>query len=300
MNAQFGNSITNMCGPDFLILYGAVIAVTLFVCWWLARSCDRTGELPQLPFAEAPDPYEIAYLRGGENEVTRLVVFDLIQCGCLEVVEEPKKWWQSKAEPQLAQVPNHPDWGHLSPIQREAFDSFASPRKASEIFAEVAIPSRIQRYCHVYEERLQSEQLSCPAEVKSAALGFGLIGVAIVLGLGGYKLVAALGQGHFNVLFLLLMGLVASAILIWVCKPPRLSKRGKEYVAGLEQAFSGLKESGTIVSLSASTHDPALLLSVGLFGVGVLAGTPFGYYEEMFHKGAAGNSFVGGCGGGCR
>ena len=32
------NSIANMYGPDFLLLYGVVIAVTLGVCYWLLRN----------------------------------------------------------------------------------------------------------------------------------------------------------------------------------------------------------------------------------------------------------------------
>ena len=54
------------------------------------RGRDRTANLPPLPIPADPDPCEIAYLRGGENEATRLIVFDLIQRGCLGVLVEDR------------------------------------------------------------------------------------------------------------------------------------------------------------------------------------------------------------------
>ena len=43
-----------------------------------------------MPIPTKPDPYEIAFLRGGENEVTRLLAFDLINRGYLRVAEKGK------------------------------------------------------------------------------------------------------------------------------------------------------------------------------------------------------------------
>ena len=77
MDSLMHNPIAEMYGPHFLILYGCVIGVTLLGCWWGVRSRDRTGDLLALPLPKEPDPYEIAYLRGTENEVTRLGVKEL-------------------------------------------------------------------------------------------------------------------------------------------------------------------------------------------------------------------------------
>ena len=53
----------------------------------LRRAMDRTGNLDVPPVPESPDPYRIAYLRGGENEVLRLMLFDLVRRGHLEMTE---------------------------------------------------------------------------------------------------------------------------------------------------------------------------------------------------------------------
>jgi uncharacterized protein (TIGR04222 family) len=79
------NPLAEMYGPDFLRLYGVVIAITLGVCWLMVSVADKTKSL-SLPLIPAnPNPYEIAYLQGGENQVAQLTVFNLIERGLLQV-----------------------------------------------------------------------------------------------------------------------------------------------------------------------------------------------------------------------
>src|SRR5688572_33475134 len=79
------NPVANMYGPHFLLLYLTVILAVMVGCRWAARRSDSTsGELPP-PIPVNPDPYEIAYLRGGPNEVARLVVFDLVRLGYVKL-----------------------------------------------------------------------------------------------------------------------------------------------------------------------------------------------------------------------
>ena len=240
--------IADMYGPDFLILYGCVIAVTLLGCLWVVRSRDRTKDLPPLRTAKAPDPYEIAYLRGGENELTRLVIFGLIQRGYLEVIEEKENWWQglktrigaNMPKQRLAQSASHPERRYLSPVGREVFDNFSTSREASEIFGDLALPDRIKRYCHVFDERAEREQLLYPGELIQATWVVGLTGALIILGMGGYKLLAALATGHTNVAGLILMGSSGLLCLGYFLQPPRLSLRGQRYLEQLKHDFEYL------------------------------------------------------------
>src|SRR5438067_4383703 len=75
------DAIATMPGPQFLVLYACVIALTLFVCRLLLRRADSTAALPPALVPSEPDPYEIAYLRGGEKELTRLLICELIERG---------------------------------------------------------------------------------------------------------------------------------------------------------------------------------------------------------------------------
>ena len=60
------NPITQLTGPEFLVFYAIVIAVTAAFCWWRRRNTDITASLPLPSLPQRVDPYEVAYLRGGK------------------------------------------------------------------------------------------------------------------------------------------------------------------------------------------------------------------------------------------
>lgn len=287
-------TITTMSGPDFLILYGTVVALTLAVCWWTVRRRDPTGSLPVPPVPSEPNPYEISYLRGGANELIRLLVFDLARRGYLLVTGDKDQ--------QIKRAPNHPDRHKLSAIQRCAFDWFSTPRTVKEVFEAGGLPLLIEEHSAQYRERLRCEQLLTPGETDKAARAIWLVGVLVLVGLGGYKLMAAMGQGHSNVWFLILMLGGSLLVLTTVCQPPRLSERGRTYLQRLQAAFESSKES--LQAISGQASQTALLL-VGLFGISVLSGTVYNRYTELFPRSSSGSHWFfssdgcGSCGGGC-
>ncbi len=79
MSPLIDNPVGNLPGPQFLWLYGAVIVSTLVACRWLLRRADPTRALTPLPVPPQPNAYEIAFLRAGEDEVTRAAIFALLQ-----------------------------------------------------------------------------------------------------------------------------------------------------------------------------------------------------------------------------
>ena len=88
MNWLLHNVVADMYGPYFLVFYATVIGVVIVACYRSVRAVDRTLDLglPEIP--AKLDPYEIAYLRGGENEVTRVAIASLIQRGLLQIIEK--------------------------------------------------------------------------------------------------------------------------------------------------------------------------------------------------------------------
>src|SRR5689334_16356723 len=82
------NPIADLPGPAFLALYGAAIAAAIAGVVAAIRRADPTSAFDPPEVPAHPDPYEVAYLRGGANEVIRTAVFSLVQQGSLEVVEE--------------------------------------------------------------------------------------------------------------------------------------------------------------------------------------------------------------------
>lgn len=256
------NPIAKTNGIVFLLLYGFVVAITLWLCWAIARSLDTTQSLSPPPVAKDPDPYEIAYLRNGTPEVTRLAVFNLIQRHYLYVLEEDK----------IAQLPEHPDVNSLSPLEWDIFYWFSSPRPAKEIDLS-SLAHRIEQHCTVYRQNLHIKKLlfDCP---KDAVVAFWL-GRGIIVGLGAYKIILALVRNEFSIGLLLAIAIgVALIVLQRICRTPRLSARGQKYLARLQRTFEKLN-----ISQEESNSNS---LAVAAFGLSVLSKTPYAFVEKLF------------------
>lgn len=311
------NSIADMYGPKFLLLYALVNGATLAVAWLAVRRLDWTGRLPFLPVPASPDPYEIAYLRGGETEVAQAVVFALTQRGYLRTREAERGLTVEQAD-------SPPDRGELSQLERRAFDWFSKPRRREELSDAYGLPHEIRGGCQQYEQMLKREHLLFPPEAAEKARLVRRVGTFVIVGLGGYKLLVALLKGHHNVWFLVIMCAVSLLILAGVCRvrTSRLSRRGRMYLDTLQTAFALLKDDRRRAGKAArrdtaqpaqttqtaeafGAYDPSLLLLVGAFGLGGLAGTSYESYRKQFAPayqtnldGGWGASSASSCGGG--
>ena len=273
----------------FLAFYAGVIAVTAIACYWLTRRYDPTARLPAPPVPTAPDPYEIAYLRGGLNEVARAVVFNLLRAGQLmtstsgsaRVLQRTDK--AAKAHP-----------ANLPPLEQTTFDWFTYARFPKEMFAANGLAGELQPHCAPYEDKLQREQLLRTPALSARAARVRWLGVCGVAGLGLYKLLVALAQGRSNVGFLIILGMLG-AVLVWgVARPSRLTARGRKYLANLQLAFDRLKDSlprqystnsfAAPVSNAAATANAPYLLAMGIFGVAALEGTAYADYHASFQR----------------
>lgn len=295
------NPIGNMVGPHFLLFYGCTIVMTLAVCAWWVRSGDRSADRPLAELPKTVDPYHVAYLRGGVNEVTRLAIFELIERGYIEMLET-KKGIRSGQE--LDRKEDHPSPDALSPPARTAFEWFSIARKPEEVFRNAALPRRMERPCEQLKAWAEQENLLVPAEMHRAGWMGLLTGAIVIFGLGSYKLAVALSKGLHNVGYLIVMGLVGLSILFAVARVSRLSRRGKQYLGQLQATFRRSQWGGSLSRAFAA--GPSLLFSVGLFGVAAVAATQFAPFQKMFGRGASSGGcsggywgYWGGCSGGC-
>lgn len=322
------NPIANMQGPYFLMFYGVVIGVTLIVCRFGLKP-DETGKLAIPLVPENPDPYEIAYLRGGKVEVIKVVITNLIQKGFLKLSKdgiEPT----GNSDIDLNQMDLK-----LSAIEQDVLAGFTDSKNAREI-VKFSGSSIFDQYYQEYQQNLKSEKLFYPDELQANILLFKRLGTLIIWLLGGYKLIVSLSQGHINVGFLLILGFVATTVLWNWCQIPRISHLGWKYLSRLQQTFEQLKQeistpseetgSNLLKGIFTKPHQinnsfPLFVaLLVALFGIGVLSGTPYKELEQFFkqrstvshnnhpsstshHAGGCGSSCSGGCssryGGGC-
>jgi len=291
MNPLLDNFIGSMRGPAFLLFYICIAVVTLVLCRLRRQAADPSRHAPPLPLPSDPEPHEIAYVRGGANELIRVVILDLIQRQFLRYTETPKRWFKN-AEQKIERHPDAPPPKLLTPVEREVMSVFTGPKNGQEVFESGMLTANVERHCGDYLRRMSEEQLLSPPETKQRAVRIGLAGAAVLLGLAGYKLTAAILTQHYNVGFLIVLTFVSVVVLAFLCAVPRLSARGREYVLRLQQVFEQLKQERSYYGKLGP--DPRILLLVSLFGVGMLADTPHDIYRKMFVQ-----SSSGGCGGGC-
>jgi uncharacterized protein (TIGR04222 family) len=289
------NILADLSGPHYLALYAFVIA-GVFIWAALVRSAlDPPGRDDPPPVPLRPDPYQIAYLRGGENEVTRAVLFGLVERGYLQVLPaksrmaSPTGWRISRAE-------SAPDASLLSSLEWKVVSEFDKPRRAQDVFQQ-GVPARVRGVCADYEQALRAEALLTDDSIRQSTHRVAWAASAVILGLGVFKLAAALSNGHSNVGFLLLMMVVSLCILPMIVKVPRLSRRGRAYLERLQQAYTGLRRPRAISDPSPAL-DP-LLLMVGVYGLPSLAGTTHARFAQMFPQSVSAGGGCGGATGGC-
>src|SRR5215813_12395129 len=101
------------------------------------------------------DPYEVAYLRGGSRELLKLRLFELMQKGCLIVIER-RRWYG--ADRWLAVATDIQNREELPPADQRLLEFFGHRRTAQEIF-NLAFPQELESACRRYRQELIQRQI---------------------------------------------------------------------------------------------------------------------------------------------
>jgi uncharacterized protein (TIGR04222 family) len=304
------NVIADMYGPHFLMFYGAAIVAIAVAIYTSVRRLDWTKDLGLPPLSKKVDPYEIAYLRGGENEVTRVAVASLIERGLLRIIEKPQ-FFGKKIEIDLDRKPAA---GEVSSLESRVLKWSGFPSAISKFFAPGGIPAVLREACALYHEELTEKHLLAPPEIKVLGAWLWAMGSTLLMTLGVYKFTVALANGHHNVAFLVVVGIFGLLVVaVTSFAHPRVSHLGSAYLEQLKLAYSGLQlelhpldrpgltrvtanDRGTRGGSRAAVASADCLLMVGIFGTAALANTPLADVNALFKRA---NSGTGGCGGGC-
>ena len=288
------NPIADMSGNNFIFLYIIFIGLTLLLCKWQVRQADPTRHLQSQKIPEEPDPYEIAYLRGGTEEVIKIVVLNLLQ----------REYLQENESHLIEQHPEHPDPRHLSELEHRIFDwDFQRP---GVVISQLLI-NTIQPLCAPYEARLQQQQLLYPSVGRDKVIWAFICGVCCILAVGGYKFLVAGVKGYPR--GFLLAAMIIGVFILYqgykgIIRSMQRSHAGNSYLTRMQETFAGLKDRSSAAPVPAV--DTTSLLLMGLFGSSVLAGTAYGGYMPLFDQGGVGDGGffdgkqtapVGGCGG---
>jgi uncharacterized protein (TIGR04222 family) len=298
------NPIADMFGPLFLIVYLVVIIGVILFCKMKLNMVDDTlSQNKPFPIPTSPDPYKIAYLRGGVNEVMRLAVFKLLKIGALKV--EPLEGRKDKSTAQQIKSDQTVSTGQsLNEIESAINRYYQIARKSSDMFSDINLTSSIEQFCSSYKAEFVTGDLIAPKEWGQEREKVVVPGLIIILSFGGYKLLAALNNGHENVGFLVIEAIVGSIVLFSVCKLPAITQRGKRYLSDLKHSY------GAVSAQSYNQSNDAMALELGLASVAILGmASPVAAsdetYKQLFNKAATTSSSSGGgcgssssCGGG--
>jgi uncharacterized protein (TIGR04222 family) len=274
------NPIADLSGPAFLLFYMVCAFGLVAVVALQARSASSPAQLP--PLTEAPDPAELAYLRGGGNGLLRFTIFDLVRRNVLRIVPDPK----GKNSDKLERVDSTET---LSPLERMLADFYATERPGDDVFGTATAREFATTGDRLYGDRLRARGLQRSAAQRAASARTAVIGIAFLVALSVYRLVLAMVKHHSNVVFLVVLTVVAMALVAIAAAAPRLTGAGREYLKRVRAAYV---PSGVGAAIAGAA---ALPLIFAVAGADALAGTPYSPMRTMFGRHAAGDGGCGSC-----
>lgn len=295
MDFLFDNPLANLYGPYFLVFYSFFIVSSIIAFAFAKSRLDQSERFALPPIPPNPDAFEIAYLRGGANELARTAIFSLTQKNLLKIVNEDKN---SRIEPTKIEF----DRNRLSTIEMATLSWFRYSRDVKEIFAANGLTEQLRSFSESYQAQLEMHHLLVDDDLIAKTKSWARRAFLIFGALGAYKFAAAIYNGYFNILGIIFVTIIGLAVLAWTAKTSRLTNLGKQYLERLRLAFERIKPSNHFPASNQTAFaavDP-FLLSVGVFGGAALAGTVYSDYNLAFQKAQNQSSASSGsCGSGC-
>ena len=277
-------------GPQFLGGFALFSAALILMGRYLIRMDNAKG-IP-MPDPGRLTPIEIAALRGGPTEVSRITILNLIQ----------KKVLGIEGKGALTKVIRLKDEFLTNPLEGILFNYVKTSVFPREIFRDKALMKSIHRELWpVYQTLSDARLIRGVADVFFNWLVIILIEMAVII-VGGVKLYLGITRERPSLFLVLLLAFTVYAV-VYLLKPLpcRRTALGERYLKRLLTHFHWIREACENGELP-ENMDPAFPAS--LYGVEVLAAIDqFGYLETSFtprpHVKEGRTAFKGGCGSGC-
>lgn len=268
MSGLFDNFIANMYGPHFLIFY---VIWILGIFWFVLRQLKKFSSVVFEPdlLPGKVNPYEIASLRGVDGLLSA-IVFRLLHLGLLKpdcATAGALLVQDTKAVQSHQQI--------LSTLDQKVLQHFSTPQPLLSARNYVAGP-----FFH-HLEQLQKEGLVVSEANVYWMRKAGWLGFYAILGMGLYKLIAALWTGHSNVFFLLLMIFLSGVMYFYliIChrigffgqKKIHLTNKGVHFLGALKKSLTPLQKNKSLLQETLQhKEENTLLLMMTLFGFSAL------------------------------
>jgi uncharacterized protein (TIGR04222 family) len=273
---------------EFIVFCGIVCLVIAMPYQLYFKIKDPSRHLMLPEHSDTIDPYAIAYLREGTNELIRLLIIHLTIKGFLQVDD-------LEVKPIIFSASSPPDINKLNLLEREVFNFFVlkGEQPIEKIFVDTGIPYCILGFMTDLETQFHHQNLltkeSEYSQADSVIFSGYILFVLIVI-------MQVVNSGSGTVLYFLI-GILAWIFLLGTSEPTRVNHLGRRYLAKI-QAEIPLQQSPLNIE---DGNVSAFILSIAVLGLTALENTPFIYFKDVFdttkHKDSQGS---GGCScGGC-
>jgi uncharacterized protein (TIGR04222 family) len=259
-------------GPLFLVFYLILGTLVVALLVMLRRLIDPAGTVK----VDMSDPYLIAFLRGGKDELVRVATISLVHRELLQVSDT----LVSVRSPGVAD-------GVRIPIERQLLLYFANTSEGASAFSDPGCSFAAESY----SESLQKLGLLPDDTLRTRRLQILGLALALLLGVAFIKITIALSRGHTNIGFLIVLAAMFGFAAVKITCP-RLTVRGRTILDDLRFLFGPLN---SLPSTNLSYNDVALLAAV--FGINAVPLIVFPYARTLYPKAAASSGSS--CGAGC-
>lgn len=252
-------------GPLFLAFYAAVILATLIVLayWRTARERSQAGPV------QLTDPYLIALLRGGRNEMVRVVAVSLLDRGLLEAAGSSVKTSDLGVKTRVRRE-----------VERKLLEHCLVPRPASSLEQGSGLDAELARQ----EAKLQRMGLLPDEGMRAARQWLFMMGAGVLVGVAATKIAIALSRGRTNIGFLIVLAAMGLA-LTHRALFPRMTAQGERKLDELRNLFEALSLRTAELKPGGATSELAMFAAV--FGGSLLPRGVFPWTGTLFPRPAA-------------
>ena len=249
-------------GPEFLVFY-LLFSVGVIGCVILLRRRDEGRESGKPPL---DDPYLVAYLRGGGGEAVRVAALSLLDRGLLTIKSSGSSSRFSGAENRLELTDSRAIESVKRPIEKRILEAFKTPVPISTTLEllESSAP------CLNYARNLEELGLLPGDDTRERRRMRKQIAISLLLGVAFLKILIAISRGRTNILFLIVLAIVAAYITAHISNPFRTT-RGEKFLEDVKSLFASIRLRADSLRPGGATSDLAWLASAyGLTAVPTL------------------------------
>ena len=276
-------------GPAFLALYALVSAGGLIYMWLAARGVilGPPRSASSDAYKHLRDPYLMAYLNGGYRHTLTTVVFSLYQRKIVSGAGEAQLY-ATKSKDVLAAVHNT--------LELAVLRALAIPQRLHQVRDDKHLKNVVEAYA---EPLRQAGLIADDGEYRRRLPAFILVG-AVLFALAAIKIVIALGRGHSNVAFLVILAVIA-LLSTWGIFYGRRTSAGDLALRNQQTLLARLKDRIKRLAADGATNEAVLVAAT--FGLTALPNNAYPFAKQLrktidAQSNSSGCGSSSGCGGG--